>query len=197
MISDETIKQITSALQVRDTSRLNEEHQRLLEFFSFADDAIRTYGTGKCVPVIMEKFNCSRSAAYEYIKGAQWVFGSTFLFEKNYHKSILLEQYDQLILAGLRTCIGEVEEEDEKTGEKTKSIKVIDTKTFAFLMKYMEGKERILKLHEEDPPFDPKELHKLPILTARPEDLGIERKELSEEVIKIIEKHGGRRLLTQ
>lgn len=191
MISDDSIRAITSAIQLRDRSHLSVEQNKLLEFFSFADDTIRNYGTGGAVKIIQDKFDCSRSTAYEYIKGAQWVFGSTYVFEKNYHKGILLEQIDTMILLGMKSCISEVETEDDE-GNKTIQTLVTNPKIYAAVDKYIQSKKELLQLDKEDPPFLPEDLHKLPMLTARPEDVGITPTELSIEVQEIIKKHGGR-----
>lgn len=105
MISEETYRAITRALQKNDISRLNDNQQNMLEFFSFADDTIRHYGRGPAVAVIKAKFEVSRATAYQYILGAEFVFGSQNKFIKSYHKGLLVEQYDKMILAGMRSCI--------------------------------------------------------------------------------------------
>lgn len=187
MDSEKNLRAITRALQQNDTTILSEEQNKLLDYYSAADDAIREHGRHAAVNVIRTKFGCSRSSAYDYITGAEFVFGSRYKFEKAYHKAILIDQYDRLIYAGLRSCLMVIDYEEN--GVMHRGERVVDDKVYASLMKYMAGKERLLHLDQEDPPFDPKELPVLPMITASPEDVGLSRTALSNQVIELIQKY--------
>jgi hypothetical protein len=63
----------------------------VLERLYFADDQIREHGAAHLVcPILMEKFDISRTTAFNDYRDAQMVFGSQFKADKDYHLGIAL-----------------------------------------------------------------------------------------------------------
>lgn len=173
------VKAIQRALEKADLDSLNAAQADLFDKFSFADDVLRQYGLTKATSLVRAKFSVSEPIARQYLNEAQYLFGSTSIFERKYWRGTLASSIYESIIAVERAIFEEVEKDGVKVRELKKTAGAREVKALKEL--YKEFRE-LLRLDEEDAPPPPPEFE-MPKLTVNPSDIGIEPIKNPEELI--------------